>query len=565
MLLSKVPICILFNLLDNRTFCVDGRKQVSLHFSIHLFFCRFLRFLSLLGLTKMVLSIDLFREEKGGNPELVRESEKKRYRDGTAVDKVVEQDKLWRKLRFQGDQLNRAKNLVSKAIGAIMKKDRKAGAVPASDQDGDVVSTVLIAALENLNALSEKQIVGQVPPLFTNEQLDSLNVPQLKMLSALVDQHKDAAGVNADKAEKMRDHILNEIGNLLHPNVPISNDEANNRVERTHGDIETKKAYSHIDLVEMVDGYDGKRGASVAGSRGFYLKGPLVFMQQALIDLALHILGEKDYTPLYTPFFMRKEVMSEVAQLNQFDEELYHVSGGRSSTTDKPKEEGDDSGEDRYLIATSEQPIAAFHRDEWLQPDGLPIRYAGQSTCFRLEAGSHGRDTRGIFRVEKVEQFCVTAPTESWPMLDEMTANAEMMYKKLDLAYRVVSIVSGELNNAAAMKFDIEAWFPGSGAFRELASCSNCTDYQSRSLRVRFGQTVTDSATTGATTAGTAAQGPEYVHMLNATMCAATRTLCAVLETHQTENGINVPEALKQFMPAKYRDFIPFVKPAPKQ
>merc|ERR1719422_1546128 len=232
--------------------------------------------------------------------------------------------------------------------------------------------------------------------------------------------------------------------------------------------------YSHVDLIHMIGGMDAERGTVTAGGRGYYLMGPAVCLQQALVQLAMHSLVEKDFTPLYTPFFMRKDVMQEVAQLSQFDEELYKVTGKGSERED------DKTVDEKYLIATSEQPIAAFHRDEWLNPENLPIKYAGLSSCFRQEVGSHGRDTRGIFRVhqfEKVEQFVITSPhdNKSWEMLG--------------IPYRVVCICSGALNNAAAKKLDLEAWFPGSGAFRELVSCSNCLDYQARRLKVRYGQT----------------------------------------------------------------------------
>lgn len=208
------------------------------------------------------------------------------------------------------------------------------------------------------------------------------------------------------------------------------------------------------------------------------------------------------------------------------------------------------------MIATSEQPLAAYHRDEWVDEKSLPIKYAGISSCFRQEVGSHGRDTRGIFRVhqfEKVEQFVITSPHDnaSWEMMDEMIDNAETFCKLLNIPYRVVCIVSGALNNAAAKKLDVEAWFPGSGAFRELVSCSNCLDYQARRLRVRYGQTKKMN------------QATEYCHMLNATMCAVTRVICVLMEMNQTETGIKVPEALKQYMPEKYKEEIPFVNAAP--
>merc|ERR1712055_507613 len=232
------------------------------------------------------------------------------------------------------------------------------------------------------------------------------------------------------------------------------------------------------------------------------------------------------------------------------DEELYKVVGkGSEDVKDK-------SVDEKSLIATSEQPIAAFHRDEWISEKSLPIKYAGLSSCFRQEVGSHGRDTRGIFRVhqfEKVEQFVLTSPhnDESWKMLDHMVDNAEKFCQLLGIPYRVVAIVSGALNNAAAKKLDIEAWFPGSGAFRELVSCSNCLDYQARRLRVRYGQTKKMN------------QSTEYCHMLNSTLCAVTRVICVLLELNQTETGVKVPDVLKQWMPSKYQDEIPFVNQAP--
>lgn len=353
------------------------------------------------------------------------------------------------------------------------------------------------------------------------------------------------------EAESQRNTALREVGNHLHESVPVSNDEDENKVERTFGDCTTKGKYSHVDLIVMIDGMNGEKGAVVSRGRGYFLTGAAVFLEQALIQHALHILHDKDYTPLYTPFFMRKEVMQEVAQLSQFDEELYKVVGKGSEKADENV-----PADEKYLIATSEQPIAAYHRDEWLPEASLPIKYAGLSTCFRQEVGSHGRDTRGIFRVhqfEKVEQFVLTSPhdNKSWEMMDEMIGNAEQFYQTLGIPYRVVNIVSGALNHAAAKKLDLEAWFCGSGAFRELVSCSNCLEYQARRLLVRYGQTKKMNANV------------DFVHMLNATMCATTRVICAILETHQTETGVKVPECLKMYMPAKFRDEIPFVKPAP--
>ncbi|XP_063811065.1 serine--tRNA ligase, cytoplasmic [Pseudophryne corroboree] len=475
----------------------------------------------------MVLDLDLFREDKGGDAELIKENQRKRFKDPDLVDALLKSDIAWRKCRFQLDNLNKLKNLCSKTIGDKMKKKE-----PVGDSD---------ALPDNASNLDQ----------LTVEILVTLSVKQIKSLRILVDEKIGETEAERLRLENERFESLREIGNLLHPSVPISNDEDNdNTVERNWGNCDERKRYSHVDLVVMVDGFEGEKGAVVAGSRGYFLKGPLVFLEQAIIQCALQSLSDKDYTPIYTPFFMRKEVMQEVAQLSQFDEELYKVIGKGSEKSD------DGSIDEKYLIATSEQPIAALHRDEWLKPEDLPIRYAGLSTCFRQEVGSHGRDTRGIFRVhqfEKIEQFIYASPhgNKSWEMFEEMIQTAETFYQMLGIPYRIVNIVSGSLNHAASKKLDLEAWFPGSGAFRELVSCSNCTDYQARRLRIRYGQTkkMMDKV--------------EFVHMLNATMCATTRTICAILENYQTDTGIIVPEKLRNFMPSGLREIIKFVKPAP--
>ncbi|CAK8689016.1 unnamed protein product [Clavelina lepadiformis] len=473
----------------------------------------------------MVLDLDLFRSDKGGSPDKIKENQSKRFKDVTLVDNLVAADTEWRKCRFVLDNLNKMKNMCSKAIGMKMKKKEPVG-------DSDALPDGL-PSLEN----------------FTADVLSELTVVQIKRVRVMVDDEVLKCNQRLQDLEKTRMSNLREIGNLLHKSVPVSNDEdADNRIERTWGDRSSRKKYSHVDLVVMVDGYDGERGAIVSGNRGYFLKGPLVFLEQALINCALQRLSANGYVPLYTPFFMRKEVMQEVAQLSQFDEELYKVIG---KSSEKSEEGGID---EKYLIATSEQPIAALHREEWMEPEKLPIKYAGLSTCFRQEVGSHGRDTRGIFRVhqfEKIEQFVYSSPENSWEIFDGMIAVAEKFYQDLGIPYQIINIVSGALNHAASKKLDLEAWFPGSGAHRELVSCSNCLDYQARRLRVRFGQTKKMM------------EKAEYVHMLNATMCATTRVICAILENYQTEEGIVVPELLRDFMPEPYKEIIKFTRPAP--
>ena len=304
---------------------------------------------------------------------------------------------------------------------------------------------------------------------------------------------------------------------------------------------------SHVDLVPMLGIADTEKGSAIAGNRGYFLYGDGVLLNQALISYGMAFLCPRGYTPIQTPFFMSKQAMAGVAQLSQFDDELYKVSG---------------EGDDKYLIATSEQPICAYHLNSWNDPKTLPKKYMGYSTCFRKEAGSHGRDTLGIFRVhqfEKIEQFCVTGPDddESWKMLEDMISTSEDFYRSLGIPYRVVAIVSGALNDAAAKKYDMEAYFPGSGAFRELVSCSNCTDFQARRVEARYGMSA------GNKKQGGAVNTKQYVHMLNSTLTATERTLCCLVENYQTEGGMNVPEVLQPFMGGK--KFIPFVNPKPKE
>lgn len=556
----------------------------------------------------MGIDIELFRAEKGGNPELIKTSQRNRYKNVQLVDDVIQSDLEWRRLRHSIDNCNKLKNLCSKVFGELMKKQR-ANASPVDEKsvsvfgldndklneyfaknsfvDGSSPTTADLHLFrkvtscfspefsskyksisrwyKTISGYSEeewktfpvsKKYENEVLPAgsfrddISVDELKQFNLVQLKQYRLLIDDALASYEKLLNEVEAKRNSALNEIGNLLHESVPVSDNEDNNLVVRTHGDCTERKKYSHVDLIHMIDGMDGEMGAVVAGSRGYYLKGACVFLQVALIQECLIRWAARGYTPLYTPFFMNKDIMQEVAQLSQFDEELYKVIGKGSEIADES------TVDEKYLIATSEQPIAAVHRDQWIPESVLPIKYIGFSTCFRQEVGSHGRDTRGIFRVhqfEKVEQFVLTSPFDnhSWIVFDEMIQNSEDFYKDLGISYRIVNIVSGALNNAAAKKLDLEAWFPGSGAFRELVSCSNCLDYQARRLLVRYGQTKKMNAQT------------DYVHMLNATACAITRVICVILEKYQTESGIKVPGILKKYMPPQYQEEIPFVKPAP--
>ncbi|CAM6109771.1 unnamed protein product [Calypogeia fissa] len=438
-----------------------------------------------------MLDILLFREEKGGDPEKIRESQRRRYAKVELVDEVIELDKAWRQRTFELEQLKKERNRLSKEAG--------------------------------------KKIVAKEDPTEIKEQVKALE-KSLSDKSTEVQEAKDAV-----------DSRIKIIGNLVHDSVVVDDNEDHNKVVKTWGTAREEAGLkNHVDLVDLLRIADLAKGADTAGGRGYYLKGAGVLLNQALINFGLAFLYKRNYTPLQTPFFMRKDVMGECAQLAQFDEELYKVTG---------------DGDDKYLIATSEQPLCAYHRGDWVVPKSLPLRYAGYSTCFRKEAGAHGRDTTGIFRVhqfEKIEQFCVTSPkgNDSWEMHEEMLKNSEDFYQQLGLPYRVVSIVSGALNDAAAKKYDLEASFPASKAYRELVSCSNCTDYQSRNLEIRFGQKTSNDTV------------KQYVHLLNSTLVATERTICCILENYQTKDGVKVPEVLQPFMNGI--DFIPFhAKDAP--
>ncbi|EGG20105.1 seryl-tRNA synthetase [Cavenderia fasciculata] len=442
----------------------------------------------------MGLDIVMFRADKGGNPDLIRQSQQKRNKPVEAVQEIIDLDGEVKKAKYATDQANSEYGKINKDIAAL----KKSGETGAKIDELIAANTALDAKIQTLKKQS------------------------------------------ADLEELLRKK-LKPIGNIVHESVPVSTTEDDNAVVRTWGECKnTPDLLNHHHLLEMIDGFDMERGASISGHRCYFLKGPGVMLNQAIINYGLAFLAKRQYTALQTPFFMRKDVMAETAQLEQFDEELYKVSG-------------DGEENEKYLIATSEQPISAFHRGEWLEEKDLPKRYAGYSTCFRKEAGSHGRDTWGIFRVhqfEKIEQFVITKPEDSWEMHEQMIKTAEEYYQELGLPYQVVSIVSSALNNAAAKKYDLEGWFPGYNAYRELVSCSNCTDYQARDLEIRCGMKKQGQ------------QQKRYVHMLNSTLAATTRVICCILENYQTEGGINVPTVLQPFMGGV--TFIPFVKPKPK-
>jgi seryl-tRNA synthetase len=485
----------------------------------------------------MVLDIREFRE----NPDAVRESQRRRYADVKVVDQIIELDTQWRKARFALDQAAKELGQVKKEMGQLQKQKRTAAAPPAT-----APPAAAPPAASEAPAASGAGAVAVAAAAAASGDIDA------KIAGLL--QRKEQAEAAIARLEKEEEALkaavtakLSTVGNFVHESVPVSRDEAENGLVKKWGAPRAEQGlFHHHELLQMIDGADTDRGVKVAGHRAYFLKGWGVKLNMALYQFGLALLDKAHYTLVQTPFFMRREIMSMTAQLSDFDESLYKVDEGSSAESREEKDE-------KYLIATSEQPISGFHAREWLQPKELPLRYAGFSTCFRKEAGAHGKDTWGIFRVhqfEKVEQFVITEPDKSWAMHDEMLATAESFYQALGIPYRVVSIVSGALNNAAAKKYDVEGWFPGFAEYRELVSCSNCTDYQSRSLEVRYGQKKEGDSK------------KLYVHMLNSTMVATERCLCCVLENFQCKEGIRIPDCLRPFMGGA--ELIPFVNPPPK-
>lgn len=480
----------------------------------------------------MVLDVTLFRTPEG--VKIITESHRKRFGDPSIIEDIVDIDEKWRKVLFDCTKFSKLENMISKAIGAKVKglKKAKKEGIDLQDQDTESVS--------NDAKQIDQQILDKLPDI-EQFQLDAMSVDQLRELNSLSNKKK-SLGVDFEKEyDEIRFHKLRLIGNLIHSSVPEGPDDNSNVIiEQTQIDSSVPRPHTHYELIEKINGTNYEAGSRIAGNRGYFLQGPCVFLSQALQQLGLHMLDTEGFSAIQTPYFMNEDIMADVAQLSQFDEELYKVSGSGTEENDKVK----------YLIATSEQPITALHAKETISESSLPIKYAGISTCFRKEAGRHGKDMSGIFRVhqfEKVEQFiiCSSENDESWNYLEDLLNNSKSFLSVLELPYRVVNIASGELNLAAAKKYDIEGWFPGSKTYRELVSCSNCTDYHSRNLGIKH---TSKSSRTG-----------RYVHMLNGTMCAVTRMICMILENYQTPAGIIVPDALRKYMPERYRKLIPYV------
>lgn len=350
-------------------------------------------------------------------------------------------------------------------------------------------------------------------------------IGQMREVSADIDR----AGAEERAAESEYERLARSMPNVLHESVPVGPDDSANAEVRRWGEPRGggggAPARDHVDLSVSRGLVDLERAARAAGARFYYLRGDLVRLNHALISHALDMLASRGYEPVQPPYMLNRRSMDGAVIADDFEDVIYKIDG-----------------DDLYLIGTSEHAMAAMHAGEILEGGSLPLRYAGTSPCFRKEAGAHGRDQKGIFRVhqfDKVEQFVFARPEESWAEHERMLSVAEEYYRSLGLPHRVVLLSSGDMGKVSAKTYDIEAWMASQGAYREVVSCSNCLDYQARRLGVRYRDSP-DVPT-------------ELVHTLNSTVVATTRTMVAIIENFQTGDGrIEVPRALRGAMGKDY-------------
>ncbi|MEU9577842.1 MULTISPECIES: serine--tRNA ligase [Streptomyces] len=332
-----------------------------------------------------------------------------------------------------------------------------------------------------------------------------------------------AADAERDEAAAETQRLLLRLGNLVHPEVPVGGEE-DFVTRETHGTIrdfaaEGFEPRDHLELGQLLGAIDVERGAKVSGSRFYFLTGVGALLELALVNAAMAQATAAGFTPMLTPALVRPQSMAGTGFLGQAAQDVYHLQD-----------------DDLYLVGTSEVALAAYHMDEILDADRLPLRYAGFSPCFRREAGSHGKDTRGIFRVhqfDKVEMFSYVAPEDSQAEHQRLLEWEKQWLTSLELPYRVIDVATGDLGSSAARKYDCEAWIPTQGKYRELTSTSDCTEFQSRRLQIRMRDE----------------KGTRPLATLNGTLCAVPRTIVAILENHQQADGsVRIPEVLRPYL-----------------
>ncbi len=396
----------------------------------------------------------------------------------------------------------------------------------ARGEDVDLVDALLSADERRRSSGSrydelrnEQKTLGKQIPKAQGDEKAAL----LQRTKVLADEVK-AADAEQTAAKEEADRLVRSLANLIDPAAPIGGEEDFVTLEEigTPRDFAAEgfEPKDHVELGQILGAIDMERGAKVGGSRSYYLTGVGALLELALVNMAINQATAAGFTPMITPALVRQAAMDGTGFLGQAAENVYYLEG-----------------DERYLVGTSEVPLAAYHMDEIIDADKLPLRYAGYSSCFRREAGTYGKDTRGIIRVhqfEKVEMFVFTTPEEAEAEHRRLLQWEKDFLNALDLPYRVIDLASGDLGSSAARKFDIEAWVPTQGKYREVTSTSNCTEYQARRLSIRMredGNKVRPLAT------------------LNGTLVAVPRVIVAILENHQQPDGsVVVPEALRPYL-----------------
>jgi len=419
-----------------------------------------------------MLDLKFIRE----NPDAVRQDlARRRDEEKRAwVDDLIEKDRRSRALKLQADELRRRRNSIAREINEERKAGRDTEALrkEASELPGRI-----------------REIEAELDEITTTVRFYLMRLP-----------------------------------NILHDSVPVGKDDTENVELRRVGSPRTPgfSLASHGQLASDRGWADFERAARAAGAGFYYLKGNLALLDLALQRFAIDLLAERGFVPVIPPYMINRRSYEGVTDLSDFEKVMYKIED-----------------DDAYLIATSEHPIGAMYQDEIFEERDLPLRLAGISPCFRREIGSHGLDTKGLFRVHqfhKVEQFVFCRPEDSWEIHEELLANAEEIFSRLGLPYRVVNICTGDIGTVAAKKYDIEVWMPREEAYREVVSCSNCTSYQAvrANIRVRDPHDF---------------ESKRFLHTLNSTAVATTRTIRAILENYQEEGGaVMVPPALRPYM-----------------
>jgi seryl-tRNA synthetase len=416
------------------------------------------------------------------NPQIVKDSQSARGENPALVDEFLKNDQQWRNLTVEVDNLRAEQKSLSKEIGNLKGKQKSTPA-PEVDKQLDVLTKKGTELSDNIASLTTKQ----------------------------------------EEVKKLADKAMSGISNLVHKDAPVG-EEKDFKIVETIGkprdfSAEGIKIKDHVELGEDLKLIDLERGAKVSGSRFYYLVGDGALLELALVNFAIDIAQNHGFTPVIPPALVKPAAMEGTGFLGQAAENVYRIEQ-----------------DDMYLVGTSEVPLAAMHMDEILNNKELPIKYAGYSPCYRREAGSHGKDTRGIFRVhwfDKVEMFVFANSEDADSIHKQLLEVEKEVLTKLELPFRVIDVATGDLGSSAARKFDCEAWIPSSNEYRELTSTSNCTEFQSRRLKIR-------------TRAG---DKTNYVATLNGTLLAVTRTIVALLENHQQKDGsINIPKALRPYL-----------------